>query len=218
MSARALSDKHNDGSTPNLIIFGFGGHARAVADIALANGCGQLVFVDLNARAGEHFLQHPVVDRWDDTPPAGWQVFSAAGDAEARHAHIELFHARGWPLATLIAGTATIGVGAHIGEGSLVARHAHVGPMATIGAGCIINTGAVIEHECGIGEFTHASVNSVVAGRTKVGRFCMIGAGATVIDGLEIVDDVVVGAGAVVHRSIREPGVYVGNPVRKLNR
>lgn len=177
-----------------------------------------MVFVDSNARPGERFLRYPVVDRWDDPLPAGWQVFSAAGDATARSAHFALFRDRGWPVATLCADTATIGVGARIGEGCLLARHAHVGPMATVGAGCIVNTGAVIEHECQVGEFTHVSVNAVTAGRTKVGSFCMIGAGATVIDGLEIVDHVMVGAGAVVHRSIREPGVYVGNPFRKLDR
>jgi len=207
-----------DNSKPNLIIFGFGGHARAVADVALANGSDELIFVDVNARANEKFLRYPVVDTWEDALPAGWQVFSAAGDASARSAHLELFRARGWPLATLVASSATIGAGAQVAAGSLVARHAHVGPMATIGVGCIINTGAVIEHECAIGEFTHVSVNSTVAGRTKIGRLCMIGAGATVIDSLEIADQVVVGAGAVVHRSIREPGVYVGNPFRKLDR
>jgi acetyltransferase-like isoleucine patch superfamily enzyme len=68
-----------------------------------------------------------------------------------------------------------------------------------------------------IGDFTHVSVNATVAGRSRIGRFGMVGAGATIIDGVEIVDHVTIGAGAVVIRSLRQPGVYVGIPVREIN-
>lgn len=199
-----------------LLVFGFGGHARSVADIALACGTTELVFVDENVRAGEQFFHYRVLREWDQSLPDGWHAFSAAGDAAIRARHHETFTMNGWPHSALIADSATVGIGASIGCGCMIGNHAHIGPMATVGVGCIINTAAVVEHECVIREFTHVSVNATVAGRTTVGRRCMIGAGASVIDGLQIGDDIVIGAGAVVHRSIREPGVYVGNPLRKL--
>jgi len=199
-----------------LLVFGFGGHARSVADIALAGGTTEFAFVDENARDGERFFHYPVLREWDRPLPLAWQAFSAAGDAAIRARHHEMFATNGWAHAILIAGSATVGVGASIGDGCMVGDHAHVGPMAKIGVGCIINTAAVVEHECAIAEFTHVSVNATVAGRTSVGRRCMIGAGAIVVDGVQIGDDIVIGAGAVVHRSIAESGVYVGNPFRKL--
>ncbi|HEY8024164.1 MAG TPA: NeuD/PglB/VioB family sugar acetyltransferase [Burkholderiaceae bacterium] len=200
-----------------LLILGFGGHARVVADIAIATGIIEFCFVDPNARAGENFLGHPVLAAWNATLPEGWQAFSAAGDNILRQDHCELIKSRSWPLASLLASSATIGAGAMIMEGCLVGQHAHVGPMASIGTGCIINTGAIVEHESSVGEFSHISVHSTVAGRSRVGRFAIIGAGATVIDGIEIGDSVIVGAGAVVHRSITAPGTYVGVPVRRLD-
>lgn len=200
-----------------LLIFGFGGHARSVADIAIASGVSDFCFVDANAREGESFLGFPVIKKWEGDLPEGWQAFAATGDGVRRQQYCEQIKALGWPLATLIAPTATVGVGSTIGEGGLIAHQGHVGPMATLGAGCIVNTCAVIEHECSIGDFTHVSVNATVAGRCHVGRNAMVGAGAVVIDGISIADDVIVGAGAAVVRNIDEPGVYVGVPARRLN-
>lgn len=208
MSARAYG----------LLVFGFGGHARSVGDIALATGIGQLCFVDANAKEGESFLRFPVLKEWNQELPTGWQAFSAIGDALRRQQYCERIGAQGWPLATLIAPTATIGAGVEIGQGSLIAHHSHLGPMVTVGGGCIINTAAVVEHECLIGDFTHVSVNAAVAGRCVVGRNVMIGAGAVVKDGVEITDNVIVGAGAVVCRNIEQPGVYVGVPARCLKK
>jgi sugar O-acyltransferase (sialic acid O-acetyltransferase NeuD family) len=199
-----------------LLIFGFGGHARVVADIALALGVKNFCFVDNNAQEGEAFLSFPVVTQWQDDLPTGWQAFSAAGDNNKRQQHCQYIQGQGWPLATLIAPNAVIGVGAKIATGCLIAHLAYVGAMATVGSGCIINTSAVVEHECSIGDFSHVSVHSTVAGRSKVGSFSMIGAGATVIDGIEIAQNTTVGAGSVVHRSLLEPGVYAGVPARKI--
>lgn len=199
-----------------LLILGFGGHARVVADIAMALGIKEFCFVDQAAREGEQFLGHPVVAGHGPTLPPSWKAFAASGDAARREAQCAQIAAAGWPLATLIAPSATIGAGAQIGAGTLVAQHAHLGPMARIGEGCIINTGAIVEHESTVGAYSHISVHATVAGRSSVGRAVMIGAGATVIDGVVVGDHITVGAGGVVVRSLQEAGVYVGVPVRRV--
>jgi UDP-N-acetylbacillosamine N-acetyltransferase len=38
-----------------LLILGFGGHARSVADVAIASGITQLCFIDANAKPNESF-------------------------------------------------------------------------------------------------------------------------------------------------------------------
>ena len=197
------------------LILGFGGHARAVADVALASGIRQLRFIDSNARPNETFGEFAVLRKWDEDLPEGWAVMPASGDGLSRQAQYEWAKGRGWPLATLISPTATIGVGAKVGHGTFVAHHAHVGPIASVGIGCIVNTGAIVEHECVVDDFTHVSIKAAVAGRTCIGRFCFIGAGATVIDGIKICDDVTLGAGACAHRDLETPGVYVGVPAKK---
>jgi sugar O-acyltransferase (sialic acid O-acetyltransferase NeuD family) len=204
---------------PNgLLILGFGGHARSVADVALSIGIKSLCFIDENAREGEEFFSFPVKKTLDFELGADWAAFPASGDNCKRTGQLQWLQSRLTPIATLISSRASLGVGSVINIGSFVGHQAHIGPMAKIGTGCIINTGAIVEHECIIEEFCHISVGSTVAGRSTVGARGFIGAGATVIDGVHIVDDVTVGAGGCVTRHITEGGVYVGVPVRRVQR
>jgi acetyltransferase-like isoleucine patch superfamily enzyme len=50
---------------------------------------------------------------------------------------------------------------------------------------------------------------------TTIGHHVSIGSNATILP-VSICDEVVIGAGAVVTKSIFEPGTYAGNPARKL--
>jgi acetyltransferase-like isoleucine patch superfamily enzyme len=50
---------------------------------------------------------------------------------------------------------------------------------------------------------------------TKIGNRVSIGSNATILP-VEICDDVVIGAGSVVTKSITKPGIYAGNPAKLL--
>jgi len=201
-----------------LVVFGFGGHARSVADIALSAGYSSLMFIDANARENETFLGHPVLPHMPAAFPAGWSCIAASGDNSSRAQQIRSIQDSGWPLATLVAPTASIGAGASIGPGTVVAHHAHVGPLAKVGTGVIVNTGAIVEHDCIIGDFVHVSVNATAAGRARLGDFVFLGAGATVIDGSSVGREITVGAGAVVVRPLEISGTYVGVPAVRLDK
>jgi UDP-N-acetylbacillosamine N-acetyltransferase len=199
-----------------LLILGFGGHARSVADVALVCGYVELVFVDEKAQDGENFLGHPVLANINTFAGQDWVIFPAAGDNQKRELQCATAGELGFSIATLVSPRATIGCGACISEGCFVGHHAHVGPMARLGRSCIINTGAVVEHECRIGDFCHVSVNATIAGRSSMGNYSLLGAGATVIDQTEIGNGIIVGAGAVVIDSILSEGIYVGVPARQV--
>lgn len=197
-----------------LLILGFGGHARSVADIASAMGFTHLRFIDPAARDGESYLGYPIESRWDQDLPSGWTVFSAAGSNQQRKAHLEHVQHLGLTLTTLIAPSASLGAGCFIAPGCFVGHQAHVGPQANIGIGCIVNSGAIVEHESQVGSFSHVAVNATVAGRSVVGSENFIGAGATVIDGVTLADNVQLGAGAVAVQDLEVPGLYVGVPAK----
>jgi len=199
--------------TEPLLILGFGGHARSVADIAVQAGFTHINFYDPSAQEGEHFAQFLAQNQFQLAQHKGY-LFPAAGDNKAREKQIlDLIHHH-TRLATLISPKAYLGLCVEILAGSLIAHHAHIGPNSKIGMGCIINTGAIVEHDCTVGDLTHVSVNATVAGRCHVGQRVFIGAGATLIDGVSIANDVTIGAGAVVVSDIEVPGVYVGVPAR----
>lgn len=199
---------------PLLCILGFGGHARSVADIALAAGIDDLVFVDANARPGENFAGFPALSSFEQLP-AGRTLayFPALGDNVLRQ---QLVGDASLPFTTLISPTASIGRLSVVHVASLVAHHAHVGPSASIGRGAIINTGAIVEHESIVGDFSHVAVNATVGGRSRLGRRVLVAAGAVVINGMSVCDDVLIGAGATVVADITESGTYVGSPARRV--
>lgn len=203
-----------DKAAGGLVIFGFGGHARSVADIAISVGFSRLIFIDRQARNDETLWSFPVRSCFDGPPQRDWQVFPAAGDNQKRAAQLAFMRERSWPIATLVAASSTVSSTATIGPGCLIAHHAHVGPLSAIGAGCILNTSSVVDHESRIGDCAHISVNATVAGRCTIGNLVFLGAGATVIDRVNIADSAVIGAGGVVNRSLASPGTYVGVPVQ----
>ena len=194
----------------NLVIFGFGGHARSVANVALFQGYENIIFVESTAKPGENFLGHRVVPNFEEIDISWKFAHPSSGDGIKRKAQCEQITELGLTLVSVISPSASIGVGSTIANGSFLGHMSHVGPMARIGAGCILNTGSVVEHECTVGDYTHISVNSTMAGRSRIGERCMLGAGSVVIDGISIANGVTIGAGAVVIRDIVEPGTYVG--------
>jgi len=50
---------------------------------------------------------------------------------------------------------------------------------------------------------------------TRIGSHVSIGTNATILP-VRITDHVVVGAGSVVTKDLLEPGIYAGNPARKI--
>ena len=204
-------------SSKKLLVFGFGGHARSVADIALTCGYEDMLFLEATAKVGESFLGYPVVKDAARLDPSWCLAFAASGDGAQRKRQCELIDAMGLSLVSLVSPLASVGAGCDIASGCFVGHHAHIGPLVRIGRSAIVNTGAIVEHESCIGEFSHVSVNATIAGRSKLGSFSMLGAGATIIDGVSTVDYVTIGAGAVVINCVSSSGIYAGVPARRLN-
>lgn len=71
-----------------------------------------------------------------------------------------------------------------------------------------------IGHNCDIGESTIVCPGTMLAGGTKVGDNCYIWQGVITRSNITICDNVIVGAGSLVLKSIIEPGVYLGSPAK----
>lgn len=69
-----------------------------------------------------------------------------------------------------------------------------------------------------MGEAVHISPGTMLAGAVTVGDRSWVGIGACARQLVRIGSDVVVGAGAVVVRSISDSCTVVGNPARPLVR
>jgi acetyltransferase-like isoleucine patch superfamily enzyme len=122
--------------------------------------------------------------------------------------------------------------GCTIGDGTFIGPFVEIQRDVTIGSFCKIQSHAFICELVEIGDHCFIShgamfINDLFAtggpagGKkelwksTRVGNHVSIGTNATVLP-VTICDHVVIGAGAVVTRDITEPGIYAGNPARKL--
>lgn len=189
-------------ATTSLYIYGNGGHAKVVADIARANGYDNLIFLDDNSdvKFNSNLPKHPII--------------IAIGNALIRQKLQNLVLSSGFELITLIHPTAVIGSDVTIGNGSVVMPGAIINAKSTIGNGVIINSGAIIEHECTIGDFTHICPGVAIAGGSLVGERSWIGIGSSVIQNITIKPDITIGAGSVVVKNILEGSLAYGNPCR----
>ncbi|MGH7740097.1 MAG: acetyltransferase [bacterium] len=199
-----------------LVILGYGGHGRSLADVALASGFTTLVFLDDQAKPDETFFDFPVQREWVGPLPKGWTCVPGSGDNDKRKEQMDWIRDKGWPLGQVVSPTATLGIGSVLGPGCFIAHHAHVGPRSQVGEACVVNTSAVVDHDCVIGDYVHVSGHAGVAGYCGIGNFSLIGANAGVIDRVTIPARTVIGAGAMVLKSIEEPGVYIGIPAKRM--
>lgn len=67
-----------------------------------------------------------------------------------------------------------------------------------------------VGHNCHIGAHTVMAAKVGIAGSTRIGKRCMIAGDAGFVGHLEVCDDVVLTARAMVTQTITEPGVYSG--------
>jgi acetyltransferase-like isoleucine patch superfamily enzyme len=104
--------------------------------------------------------------------------------------------------------------GVTIGARTRVQSHAFVCELVRIGEDCFISHGAMFINDT-FERGGPARGDRALWRSTTIGNRVSIGTNATVMP-VEICDDVVVGAGAVVTRSITEPGLYAGVPARKI--
>jgi len=122
--------------------------------------------------------------------------------------------------ASLRAGV-TVGVDASIGGGTVLNRGVEIGERVRTQTGCVIGPGVVIESEAFLGAGVHA-----VTGRTMgasppklppiLRRGCQVGSGALIMQGVEIGEEAVVGAGAVVLADVPPSTTVAGVPARQL--
>jgi len=104
--------------------------------------------------------------------------------------------------------------GVSIGARTRVQSHSFVCELVTVGDDCFIGHGVMfVNDRFASGGPARGDVTKWEA--TTIGNRVSIGSNATIMP-VEICDDVVIGAGSVVTKSISEPGIYAGNPSRFL--
>jgi UDP-3-O-[3-hydroxymyristoyl] glucosamine N-acyltransferase len=115
--------------------------------------------------------------------------------------------------------------GTKIGKNCNIQGRIRTGPHAIIEDDVVIKYGTIITDYATIKKNTFIGPNVITLGAeadrakvygTVIGENCFIGAGTKITAGIQICDDVIIGANSFVKKDITVPGIYVGTPVKKV--
>ncbi len=101
-----------------------------------------------------------------------------------------------------------------IGNSCKVQSHTFICELVEIGDDCFISHGVMFVNDL-FSKGKPAGGNKELWKSTQIGNHVSIGSNATILP-VMICDHAVIGAGAVVTRDIYKPGVYAGNPAKKI--
>ena len=205
----------------HILVFGAGGHAKAVMEMIMAIGKFQLAgLVDDKIPAGTKVLDIPVLGSREIMPQLVdrglLQAANGVGgiiDITIRVKLFDLMSENRFAFPPLVHPRATVEKSASIGEGVQVFANAYVGSSALLQDRCMVNTNAVVSHDCTIGSYTHIAPGALLAGHVQVGERSLVGMGVTTAIGIKIGNNVRIGNGAIIYADVPDKSIIPAGKV-----
>jgi len=198
----------------DIVILGFGGHAKSVADCLLRNDAYHIAGYTDTHDCSNQFAYLGTDEELTSIYRKG--IHKAVlgvgflGKSIIRDRLVQTAKEAGFEFPVIIDPSATIAKDVQIGEGTVVGKKAVINAASTIGDFCIVNTGAIIEHENVIDDYSHISVGAILCGNVSVGHHTFIGAGSTVIQGRKIGNNCIIGANSTILSDVEDNMKYYG--------
>lgn len=104
----------------------------------------------------------------------------------------------------------------NIGDRTKIQSHAFICELVDIGKDCFIGHAVMFINDT-FAKGGPARGDKSLWRQTKIGDNVSIGSNSTILP-VTVCDNVVIGAGSVVTKDIKAPGVYVGNPARLIKK
>ena len=108
---------------------------------------------------------------------------------------------------------ATIESSARVADGVQIFANAYVGSSVNLHEKCMINTGAIVSHDCEIGAFTHIAPGAMLAGMLTVGEKSLVGMGVTTAIGIKIGRGARIGNGAILLADVPDRAIIPAGKV-----
>jgi len=78
---------------------------------------------------------------------------------------------------------------------------------------CMVNTGAIVSHDCEIGSYAHIAPGAMLAGQVWVGARALVGMGVTTAIGIKIGAGARIGNGAILLADVPERAIVPAGKV-----
>jgi acetyltransferase EpsM len=196
---------------PNsLVIYGGGGHGKAIIELVRALGIYQLVgVVDDVLPVGGTVLGLPVLGGASILPALADQGIRQAvnavggiGNVAERLNVFDKIAQAGLVCPALVHPTAYVEASACLEGGIQILAQSYISSEARIGFGTVINAGVVVSHDCMIGRVVNLSPGAMLAGGVILEDFVQVGMGATINLGIRIGKGARIGNSATVKKDV----------------
>ena len=206
----------NAGEKNSIIVYGGGGHGKAVIELIQAIGGYSIIgVVDDGLAPGSFVLGQPVLGDGARALPALKEAgcalaINAVGGIGAVSSRIQVFErlkAAGFTSPALVHPRAVVEPSVQLSPGAQVFPQAYVGSETKVSNGVIVNTGAIISHECTLADYVNLSPGAILAGGVNVAEAALIGMGVTVNLNVSIGARARIGNSATVKADVPEGGI-----------
>lgn len=192
------------------VLMGAGGHARVVADLAIALGAKISGVCDpALANDGTEEWQGFKVLGDDDfllsVAPDEVLLLNGVGQLPGSAIRSDLFgrfSGLGFTFPPLVHPSAWVSPTATLNAGVQVMAGAIVQAGALVGCNTIVNTSSSVDHDSRIGASVHIAPGVTVCGDVMIGDDAFVGAGATIIQGINVRATGFVKAGSLVSEDV----------------
>lgn len=107
-----------------------------------------------------------------------------------------------------------IGNNVTLGKGIVAMAGCIFNPKSFIGDFTFFATGAQVEHDNYIDDFSSISAGSITGGYVKIGKYSAVTLGVTIMDRVQIGENTVIGSGSLVTKSFPSNVLAYGNPAK----
>lgn len=126
--------------------------------------------------------------------------------------HLDLYNS---PRFSLLHDKACIN-NAVIDDGCFIYPLASIYPNCKLEKDVIVHSSSAIGHKCIIQTGVYISGGVSIGGGTCIGSFTQLNLNSTLYDNIDLCNDINIGAGSIVRKSIKQPGTYSNQLQNKL--
>ncbi len=213
----------NQSVKDRIVVVGGGGYAKLIINtlkkLETYEIIGYTDFVNNGKILGAEYLGDDNVLSHIFAKDKNCKAVIAVGNNEVSNTRQKIFNKLkgiGFELPVIISQYAVINEDVSIGEGTVVLEYAMINVSSKIGKCVMIDTCAIVEHDCIVSDFVRLAVGSIIGGGVEVGDGSIIGVGAKVIQQKKIYKNCLIGAGSIIIKDTSEEGTYFGVPARRI--
>jgi len=209
-----------------IYVVGIGDNSAVYIDLAEVLNIPVVGLVHYNSdRVGENFLGYRINSCTkelfnDKNSLEGHNFALSMGDNSIRVELAKKIRAKGGCTPILIHPTASVSRHANIEEGVVIHANVTIQANCTVKKDSVISSGTVLIHGATIGNGCYIAANATVGADVIVEDQVFIGLGAVIVSKKvsSIARESLIGAGAIVVRSVDERSVMIGNPAKNLTK